>query len=110
MLIPLGHRQYAPNGASFDRFLNIPPRFLVFVQEDMNLVRAAEEIVKISHDVLVSAHQKESEVISFAGPDPMQRQGFFYILQIDELAYFAVRIARNIRQGPVAVRRLIQMM
>src|ERR1700752_3677821 len=110
MLIPLGHRQDAPNSAPLDPFLYIPSRLLVFVQKDVNLIRAAKEIVKVAHDVLISAHQKKSEVVRFTQPDAVQWQGFPYILQINELTYLAVGIACDISKGSVAVGGLIQLM
>jgi len=34
-------------------------------------VNAAKQIMQIAHDVLISAHHKEAEIINFAGMNPM---------------------------------------
>ena len=54
----------------------------------MHFGDAAEEIVQIAHDVLVGAHHEQAEVINLAGMDPMQRQRFAHVLQVDELQTF----------------------
>src|SRR4051794_36442046 len=69
----------------------------------MNFIDAAEEIVQITHDILVSAHQEKTKVIRFklaiaVGVELMHRQRVANIAQIDELVDLPVGIAGNIHE------------
>ena len=65
----------------------------------------AKEIVQVSHDVLVSADHEDAEIVDFARDDPMQGQSVLHVLEVDELRDLAVRIAGNIDEHAVTIRR-----
>src|SRR6267378_642613 len=70
----------------------------------MNLGDAAEQIVKIAHDVLVSADPEHAEIINFAGNHAMQRKGIAHVLEIGELGNFSVRIAGDVDDRALSIR------
>ena len=76
----------------------------------MRFCDAAKEIVQVAHDVLVGADHENAEVINFARDDPMQGQGVLHVLEIDELRDLAVRVAGNIDEHAVTIRRRGQTM
>ena len=78
----------------------------------MHFVDAAEEIVQVAHDVLVSAHQEEAEIVRLDGAvailaiERVQRQGVAHVAQINELVDLAVRVARDVHERRLARRSL----
>src|SRR5207249_4831464 len=101
--VPLRHCKNLSNRAALNHFLNVPAGFFVGIEQNMHLRYAAKQIVEIAHDVLVSAHHKNTEIIYFSGLNPMQRQRLLYVLQVDELADPPIRIAGNIHDRTVAI-------
>src|SRR5437016_11536236 len=71
---------------------------------------AAEQIVQIAHDVLVSADHEHAEIINFTRNDAMKWKCVAHILQIGELGNFAVRVAGNVDDGALSIRRSGQAM
>src|SRR5947209_2558937 len=61
--VVLRHGQHLADGLAGDLFLDVEAAVLVRVEEDVDLVHAAEEVVDIAHDVLVGAGEKDAEVV-----------------------------------------------
>ena len=79
----------------------------------MNLVHAAKQVVKITHDILVGAHEEEPKVIRLQSSiavlsKRMHRQRVAHIPQVDELVDLAVRITGDIHQRALARRPFTQ--
>src|SRR5436309_737663 len=70
-LVPLSHRKYFTDGAALDHFLDVPTGFFVRIKENMHFCDAAKQVVQIAHDILVSAHHEEAEIINFSGLIPV---------------------------------------
>src|SRR6266540_6695209 len=71
--VPLGHGKHLADGAAFDDFLNIPAGLFVGIEENMHLRDAAKQVVQVAHDILISAHHENADVIHFPGRDAMER-------------------------------------
>ena len=74
----------------------------------MHFVHTAEEVVEIAHDVLVGTGEEEADIVRLAGLPAVEREGFLHILDVDELRDLAVRVAGDIHERGVAVRRFVQ--
>ena len=61
--------------------------------------------MQVAHDILVSAHHKDAEIIDFSGHDAMKRQRFLHILEVDKLRNFAIGIACDIHDRSLAIGR-----
>src|SRR5206468_2819120 len=108
--VPLRHREHFADGAAFNDLFNVPAGFFIGIEKDVRFGNAAEQIVKVAHDVLVSADHEDAEIINFAGNDAMKRERLAHILQIGELGNLAVGIAGNVNNRALSVRRSRQAM
>src|SRR5258708_4795934 len=79
----------------------------------MDLVDTAEEVVEVPHDVLVSAHKKETEVVGLdlaiaVGMERVERKGVAHVSKVNELVDLSVRIAGDIHQRGLAHGPLVE--
>jgi hypothetical protein len=56
----------------------------VVLEEDVDLVDAAEEVVQVAHDVLVGAGEVDAEVIGLVVLERVERDVVLHVLQVDE--------------------------
>ena len=101
--IPLGEGEDLADGAAGEDFFDIVAGFLVLIEVDVHFVDAAEEVVKVAHDVLIGAGEEEADVVGVAGVPAVEREGFLHILEVDEFRDFAVRVAGDVHESGVAV-------
>jgi hypothetical protein len=66
-----------------ERLLDVEAVGLVVLEEDVDLVDAAEEVVEVAHDVLVGAGEVDAEVVGLV-VQRVQREVVLHVLQIDE--------------------------
>ena len=79
------HGENFADGAALDYFFDVPAGLLVRVEEDMHFRNPSKQIVKVTHDVLISADHENAEIVDFAGVNPMKGQSIPHVQQIDEL-------------------------
>src|SRR3989441_1129509 len=113
VFVILHRRKRLDDGVAFDDFLDVVAGRLVRVEEHVHLIDSAKEVVQIAHDVLVGAHQKETEVIRFELAVPVhaelvQRESVEHVAQVDELVDLAVGIAGDVHQGRLARRAFVE--
>src|SRR5262249_16455271 len=109
-LVSLRHGENFADGAAFDYFFDVPAGLLVWVEEDMHFRNSSKQIVKVTHDVLVSADHENAEIIDFARVNPMKGQGISHVQQIDELGNLPFGITGNIDDSTVGFGWLRQPM
>src|ERR1035441_2149160 len=63
VLVVLDGSEALDDGVALDDLFDIVAGGFVRFEEDVDLVDAAEQVVQVTHDVLVGAHQEEAEVI-----------------------------------------------
>lgn len=59
---------------AFQQFLYPKPAFLLRSGVNMHFIDAAEQVMRIAENFLISADEKYAEIIGFAGAEIMQRQ------------------------------------
>src|SRR5205807_5894494 len=75
------------------------------IEKNVRFGNATEQIVKIAHDVLISADHEDAEIIHFARNDAVERQRVAHVLQIGKLGNLAIRIAGDIHERSLSIRR-----
>ena len=59
----LRHLEDRADAVPLDRLLEVVAALLVVIEEDVDLVDPAEEVVDVAHDVLVRAREEHAEVV-----------------------------------------------
>jgi hypothetical protein len=67
----------------------------------MHLIDPPKKVVQITHDILIGAHQKNSEVIGFLGIEGMEANTVTDILDIGEFGDFSFAVASDVNEGCV---------
>ena len=92
-----------------DRLLEVVAALLVVIEEHVDLVDAAEEVVDVAHDVLVRAGQEDAEVVRRALPiawsGSVSRESSVRSMNLRDLA---VRVARDVDQRALDVGPLVE--
>src|ERR1039458_10389413 len=63
VLVVLDRCQALDDRAALDDLLDIIARWFIGFEEDMHLVDAPEEVMQVPHNILISAHQEEADVV-----------------------------------------------
>ena len=74
----------------------------------MHLIDAPEEVVKITHDVLISTGKENTEVVGLAGTDSVDREGLLHVLEIDELGHLSIGVAGDVHQRAAAIGHFVE--
>ena len=91
-------------------FFDIMTGVFVLIEIDVHFIHTAKEVVQVSHDVLIRAGQKKSDVVGLPRLPAMEREGFLHILEVDEFRDFAIRVASDVHESRIAVRAFIEAM
>src|SRR2546425_9459427 len=74
----------------------------------MGFMRRSKKVVVVSHYLLISAHQKECQIISITRNQRMKLKHLFHVMQIDKLVHHSIRIASNVAERGIFRGRLVE--
>src|SRR6266852_4407726 len=81
------------NGRAANYFLD---EIAFFIDVNLRFVRRAEQVVIVSHYLLVSAYQHEREIVRLVRVQLMQLEHLLDVVEVNECVDDAVRVARDI--------------
>ena len=92
-----------------DLLLDVVAAGLVGVGVDVGLGDAAEQVVRVAHDVLVGAHEEEAEEVRLAGAERVVLDGALVLLVLPDVARdLAVGVAREVHEDAALRGLLVQ--
>src|SRR5216684_1863674 len=106
--VVLRHGQHLADRLAGNLLFDVEAAFFVLIEEHMDLVDAAKEVMDVAHDVLIGASEKDAEVIGLAVAQLVERQCFADVMEIDVLRHLAIGIAGDVDQGRLELRPLIE--
>jgi len=93
------------DSGAFDDFFDVVTGGFFGIEEDVDFVDPAEEVVEVPHDVLIGTHKEEAEVIRFGGlgmavdGEGMEGQSIADILEVDEFPDLPIGIASDVDES-----------
>ena len=97
------------NGEAGDRFLDVKAVRFIGIQVDVGLVHGSEEVVQVSHDILVGTEKEKAEEVGLTVEGVKGKAGAS-AGAIDEVVDFTIRVAGDIDQTPVLGRGFMEAM
>lgn len=88
------------NGETRDSFFDIEAVRFIGIQIDVSLVHRTEEVMQVSHDVLVSTEKEKAEEVRLA-IEGVQGKAGASTGAVDEVVDFTIRITGDIDQTPM---------
>ena len=96
------------DGAAGNGFLDVKAARFIGIEEDVGFVDATEEIVEIAHDVLIGADKENTEIVGLAVERMERERPADFAIAVDELADLSVRVAGDVDEGGVMLRRFVE--
>ena len=106
--VVLDHAEDAFDRVARDAFFDVEAVGLVVLEEDVGFVHAAEEVVKVAHDVLVGADHEGADIVGLALLERMESEGLADIFEVDEVVDLAVGVAGDVDERRLDGRTLVE--
>lgn len=94
--VVLNHVQNLINRITGNGFFDVETVFFVVFKENVGFVHAPEEIVQVTHDVLIRADEENAEVVRRSRNDFVKVKRVADVFEIDEFRDFPVAVASDI--------------